>query len=113
MKTTNANLLNSITLIFIGLWGYFDVNSPTALIPVFFGVILLLCNKGLRNENKIIAHIAVTLTLVLLISLVGMRLPKSLDTGGIGLYRVIGMILTSALAMISFVRSFIANRQRS
>ena len=113
MKTTNANLLNSITLILLGLWGYIDVNSPTALIPVVFGAILLLCNKGLKNENKIIAHIAVALTFLLLIALVGMRLPKSLDAGGIGLYRVIGMILTSALAMVSFVSSFISARKKS
>ena len=113
MKTTNANLLNSITLILLGLWGYIDVNSPTALIHVVFGAILLLCNKGLKNENKIIAHIAVMLTFLLLIALVGMRLPKSLDTGGIGLYRVIGMILTSALSMVSFVSSFISARKKS
>lgn len=113
MKTTNANLLNSITLILLGLWGYIDVNSPTALIPVVFGAILLLCNKGLKNENKMIAHIAVALTFLLLIALVGMRLPKSLDAGGIGLYRVIGMILTSALAMVSFVSSFISARKKS
>ena len=113
MKTTNTNLLNSITLILLGLWGYIDVNSPTALIPVVFGVILLLSNKGLRNENKMIAHIAVALTFLLLIALVGMRLPKSLDTGGIGLYRVIGMILTSALAMVSFISSFISARKKS
>ena len=112
MKTTNANLLNSITLILLGLWGYIDVNSPTALIPVVFGEILLLCNKGLKNENKMIAHIAVALTVLLLIALVGMRLPKSLDAGGIGLYRVIGMILTSALAMVSFVSSFISARKQ-
>ena len=49
---------------------------------------------------------------LLLIALVGMRLPKSLDTGGIGLYRVLGMVLTSVLAMISFVRSFITNRKK-
>ena len=113
MKTTNANLLNSITLILLGLWGYIDFNSPTALIPVVFGAILLLCNKGLKNENKMIAHIAVALTFLLLIALVGMRLPKSLDAGGIGLYRVIGMILTSALAMVSFVSSFISARKKS
>ena len=111
MKTEQANLLNSLTLITLGLWGYFDVSSPTALIPVFFGVILFLCNRGVKNENKVIAHIAVLLTLLLLIALVGMRLPKSLDTGGIGLYRVLGMILTSTIAMVSFVRSFIANRK--
>ena len=109
MKPKQANLLNSLTLISLGLWGYFDVNSPTALIPVFFGVVLFLCNSGLKNDNKVISHIAVLLTLLLLIALVGMRLPKSLDTGGIGLYRVVGMILTSTLAMLAFVKNFIAN----
>ena len=111
MKTKQANLLNSLTLISLGLWGYFDVNSPTALIPVFFGVVLFLCNSGVKNDNKVIAHVAVLLTLLLLIALVGMRLPKSLDGGGIGLYRVLGMILTSTLAMVSFVRSFMSNRK--
>ena len=113
MTTTKANLLNSITLIVIGLWGYFDVDSPTALIPVFFGVLLFLCNSGVKNENKIIAHIAVLLTLLLLIALVGMRLPKSIDSGGIGLYRVLAMILTSTLAMVAFIRSFINARKKS
>ena len=41
MKPEQANLLNSLTLISLGLWGYFDVNSPTALIPVVFGVVLI------------------------------------------------------------------------
>ena len=113
MKPEQANLLNSLTLISLGLWGYFDVNSPTALIPVVFGVVLFLCNSGLKNDNKVIAHVAVLLTLLLLIALVGMRLPKSLDTGGIGLYRVVGMTLTSGLAMLSFVKNFIANRKKS
>ena len=113
MKPEQANLLNSLTLISLGLWGYFDVNSPTALIPVFFGVVLFLCNSSLRNDNKVIAHVAVLLTLLLLIALVGMRLPKSLDTGGIGLYRVVGMVLTSTLAMLAFVKNFIANRKKS
>ncbi|MDG2138704.1 MAG: TMEM14 family protein [Flavobacteriales bacterium] len=113
MTTTKANLLNSITLIVIGLWGYFDVDSPTALIPVFFGVILFLCNNGVKNENKVIAHVAVLLTLLLLIALVGMRLPKSIDSGGIGLYRVLAMILTSTLAMVAFIRNFINARKKS
>ncbi len=113
MTTTKANLLNSITLIVIGLWGYFDVDSPTALIPVFFGVILFLCNNGVKNENKVIAHVAVLLTLLLLIALVGMRLPKSIDSGGIGLYRVLAMILTSKLAMVAFIRNFINARKKS
>ena len=111
MNSTNANYLNSICLILIGTWGYFDVSSPTALIPVGFGVALLLCSSGIKNENKVIAHIAVLLTLVILLSLAGMRLPKSIDQGGIGLIRVLLMIGTSALSMLYFIKSFIANRK--
>ncbi|MFB1020619.1 MAG: TMEM14 family protein [Flavobacteriales bacterium] len=111
MKASFYNVLNSIVLISLGLWGYFDVQAPTALIPVGFGVILLLCTMGLKKENKIIAHVAVLLTLVILVALVGMRLPKSLDSGGVGLFRVIAMIATSVLSMVAFVLSFIKARR--
>ena len=60
MKTYQANLINSIFLITMPLWAYFSFESTadkeslslTALIPVIFGVILILCNKGLKNNNK-------------------------------------------------------------
>jgi len=114
MNASRANLLNSISLIAIGLWGYFAVSSVTALIPVAFGMVLFLCfllasNKP--NLNHIVTHIAVLLTLIILLALLGMRLPKSLDTGGIGLLRVLVMIGTSALAMVFFVKSFIDARR--
>ena len=111
MKIAFYNTLNSIILIALGLWGYIDVQSPTALIPVGFGVILLLCTNGLKKENKIISHVAVLLTLVILVALVGMRLPKSLVSGGLGLVRVSAMILTSILSMVAFVLSFIKARR--
>jgi hypothetical protein len=114
MKAPFYNKLNSIVLIALGIWGYLDytdVQSPTALIPVGFGVILLLCNNGINKENKIISHIAVLLTLVILLALVGMRLPKSLDSGGLGLFRVISMITTSILSMVAFILSFIKARR--
>ena len=111
MNSFKANVINSLSLMFIGLWGYFEVVSPTALIPVIFGVVLLLCNKGLKKQNKLIAHIAVLLTLVILIALIVMRLPKSLNQGGLGLLRVLLMIGTSTFSMVYFVKSFIANRK--
>ena len=111
MKIAFYNTLNSIVLIALGLWGYIDVQSPTALIPVGFGVILLLCTNGLKKENKIISHVAVLLTLVILVALVVMRLPKSLVSGGLGLVRVSAMILTSILSMVAFVLSFIKARR--
>jgi|TARA_B110000483_G_C17691732_1_gene349740 hypothetical protein len=111
MTSTNANIINSITLIVIGLWGYFEVSAPTALIPVGFGVALVLCSPGVKKQNKVIAHIAVLLTFIILIALVGMRLPKSIEQGGVGLLRVFLMIGTSTFSMIYFIRSFISNRK--
>ncbi len=111
MNAYKANLLNSLTLIIIGFWGYFESSSVTALIPVVFGFVLLACSKGVKNQNKIIAHVAVLFTLIILLALVGMILPKSIDSGGIGLVRVLVMISTSALAMIYFVKSFIEARR--
>ena len=111
MESRKLNLLNSLTLISIGFWGYLETNSITALIPVAFGFGLLLCNRGIKKENKIIAHVAVFLTLIMLLALLGMRLPKSISSGGPGLYRVLLMIITSTLSMIGFIRSFIMARK--
>jgi len=40
-----------------------------------------------------------------------MRLPKSIDQGGVGLLRVFLMIGTSTFSMIYFIKSFIAARK--
>jgi hypothetical protein len=121
MTAQKMNLINALTLVIVGLWGFIDVNTPsletgiswTALIPVFFGAVFLLCQKGIKNDSKIIAHIAVVLTLLILIALVGKRLPISIENGGIGLFRVALMSLTSLLAFIIFIRSFIENRKKA
>lgn len=111
MNPGNANLLNAITLIGLGAWGYQASGSNTALIPVIFGVILLVLTNSIRNHNKAVAHVAVILTLIILLALIGMRLPKSLDAGGAGLYRVIAMIITGIIAMVAFIKSFIDARR--
>ena len=124
MTVQKMNLINALTLILIGLWGYADVSNYklativslehwTALITVFFGIILLLCNKGIQNSNKAIAHVAVVLTLLVLIALVGKRLPISIEQGGVGLFRVLAMSLCSFIAFIAFIRSFIENRKKA
>ena len=121
MTVEKMNLINALTLVILGLWGFIDVNTPsletgiswTALIPVFFGAIFLLCQKGIKNDSKIIAHIAVVLTLLILIALVGKRLPISIENGGIGLFRVAAMSVISLLAFVSFIRSFIENRKKA
>ena len=111
MNASKANLINSFSLIIFGFWGYIDSSSMTALIPVGIGFVLGGCTNQIKEGNKLIAHIAVLGTLIILVSLIGMRLPKSIDQGGIGLYRVIGMISTSSVALIYFIKSFIDNRR--
>ena len=120
MKTYQANFLNSVTLILMCLWAYLtyepvDEKSQnfTALIPLFFGVVLLLCHKGIKNENKIIAHIAVLVTLISIIGIASKPLISAIEDGrNLSIFRVALMLLTSIIAMITFVKSFIKARQK-
>ena len=116
MTPAKASLINAFSLILVGMWGYFAVLSPTALIPVVFGVIILISSIIWIKKpelTKIVAHIAILLTLIILAALVGMRLPKSLEMGGGGLIRVIMMIATSLLAIGYFVKNFLDNRKNN
>ena len=68
MKAHVASLINAVLLIVLSSWGYLTSDTPsiTALIPTIIGVILLALNKGIKTENKMVAHIAVFLTLIIL-----------------------------------------------
>ena len=106
MNAGSASLLNAMILIAIGFWGAFATDwAPTSFIPVAFGVVLLALNGGVRKENKVIAHIAVLLTLVVLVALF-MPLMKALERGGAAPIRIIIMQLSSLIAMIFFIKSF-------
>ncbi len=113
MKANTVSLINSLFLVSMGLWGYFESDSRpiTALIPVIVGVILLLINSGVKKQNKIAAHVAVLLTLLIIIGLVRPFL-GALNRGNItGIIRVSVMILTSLWAIFTFVQSFISARK--
>ncbi|MBT8189479.1 MAG: hypothetical protein HKN67_01400 [Saprospiraceae bacterium] len=111
MNVGNANLLNALTLIGIGIWGFKTTGSKTALIPVIFGVVLLVLTNSVRSYNKAASRVALVFTLLVLVALVGMRLPKSLEQGGPGLYRVIAMIATGVIALIAFLKSAIDSKR--
>ena len=113
MKPHKISFVNAITLISFGLWGYVDVDySPTALIPVVFGVIILALYPGLKKENKTVAHIVVLLTFLILVGLVK-PLMSTLESGSImGITRVVLMMLSTLMALVIFVKSFIANRSK-
>ncbi|CAI8426102.1 MAG: Uncharacterised protein [Flavobacterium sp. SCGC AAA160-P02] len=113
MRAHSANLLNSISLIVMPLWGYLTSENPsvTALIPAIVGVILLLCYTGVKKENKIIAHVAVLLTLIILFALIK-PLSGAIDRAdNLAIVRVLIMILTTIFALVKFVQSFIEARK--
>ncbi len=114
MKAHIASLINAITLIILSLWGYFSSDTPsfTALIPTVIGIALLMLNKGVKNEHKTIAHIAVLLTIVVLIGLIKPTL-GAMDRGDTtALIRVGIMMLSTIVAIIFFVKSFVDARKK-
>ena len=58
LKPFQLSLVNALTLIALGGYGYIQSESPsaTALIPVVIGILLIAMNKGVKNENKIIKN---------------------------------------------------------
>lgn len=114
MNAHKASLINSILLITLSLWGYLSSETPsvTALIPTAIGVVLLLCNKGVKNENKVIAHVAVLLTLLVLGGLVKPLLGALDRSNNMAVLRITVMIVSTVFAMIYFVKSFIDARKK-
>jgi len=101
-------------------WAYLTYDSVdgksqnlTALIPLVLGVILLLCNNGIKKENKTIAHIAVLVTLVAIAGVFAKPFLSAINEGrNLSIFRTSLMLLTSIIAMITFVKSFIDNRKK-
>lgn len=114
MKAHTASLINAIFLIGLSSWGYFSSETPsiTALIPAIIGVVLLVCNRGVKKENKMVAHIAVLLTLIVLIGLIKPLMGAFGRSNTLAIVRVLVMILTTVVAIIFFVKSFIDARKK-
>lgn len=114
MKAHSASLINAAFLITLSQWGYWSSDSPpmTALIPTFIGVVLVLLNKGVKNENKMIAHIAVLLTLLMSIGLIKPLTAAFGREDNAAILRVLFMLISTIFAFIFFIRSFIAARKK-
>jgi len=115
MKAATANILNAIVLIAAGLYGYFGIaasdgtHSLTALIPAAFGILFLAMQKGVANHNKIISHVVVVLTLLLLVMCI-MRFVKVQDWVD-KKYVFLACVISNAVALIAFIGSFIEARK--
>ena len=113
MNTYKTTVFGSIFIIIISTWGAIEASfSPTAFIPLVIAVLLLLCSKGVKQENKIIAHVAVLLALLCFLGLF-MALKGTLDRNNLtGTYRVISMIIASGIILVSYINSFIQARRK-
>jgi hypothetical protein len=115
MKPYLINLFNAIVLIILGSWAYLTSDTPsvTSLIPAMVGILLIAITPGFKNGNRVLAHIAVGLTFVILIGLVKPLTGAIGRSDGLAIARVIIMIISSLIALTFFIKSFIEARRSS
>ena len=74
--------------------------------PAAIGIGLLLCYQGVKKENKVIAHMAVILTVIAFVALF-LKLPSILNVDDFArIARFIILEFSAALALIFFVKNF-------
>ncbi len=114
MTAHTASLVNAIVLIVFSAWAYLASETPsiTALIPAAFGLLLLACYKGVRDENKIVSHISVLLTALVIFGLFAPLRGAIEREDGAAIFRVGVMMATTLVALAFFIKSFIDARRR-
>jgi len=113
VKPYLINVLNALVLISLGSWAYISSITPsiTALIPVLAGIILIAITPSFRKGNRVFAHIAVTLTFLILLGLIKPLAGAIGRADTLGVARVVIMMGISLVAMVIFVKSFIDARR--
>lgn len=111
MKPLSINYFNGFVLMAAGLFGFLTVvpQSVTALIPAFAGIIFVILGFFWNKSPKLIAHIAVTLALIMFAMCVW-RFTK-IDDWVTTKYIFLVCILSNLLALFVFIKSFIDARK--
>lgn len=114
MKPHEANFVLGFFLILFSLWGYFTTDNPsfTALIPTVVGVVLIGMTAGMKKESKTISHLAVGLTLLVLLALTMPLRGAILRGDGEAIFRVGVMMLVALITLIIYINSFIQARKQ-
>tara|TARA_B000000475_G_C15621304_1_gene293330 strand:- start:166 stop:522 length:357 start_codon:yes stop_codon:yes gene_type:complete len=114
LNVKKAALLNSLVLILIGIVSYYyNSVSITALIPVFLGLTIFLCYVFYEKNNKIFAHIAVTLMLVALLGLFKPLMGSIANSDFYAISRIGIMQLVTLYSIVCFIVSFIEARKNN
>jgi len=111
MQPWRANFINGLILAVLGLWAGISSPSATAYIPLIFGLIFLACTPFMKKHNKVVAHIVVVLTLLAIFGLVKPLMGAIERSDTVGILRVGTMIVSCIVALVVFIKSFIAARK--
>lgn len=113
MKPYVVNLIYGILLVLLSTWGYTVSENPsaTAFIPIGFGVVLLALTPGMKKENKVIAHIVVVLTVLVLGGLVKPLMGAMDRADNMAMGRVVAMIIWGVIALAVYIKSFVDARK--
>lgn len=116
MKPSTINFINGLVLIVAGLYGYFGITgstgaaSATALIPAAFGLLLIVLGLFWNKAPKVILSVVAILTLLLLVMVLNRFL--KIDVWDARKYIFLICIISNALALFVFIRSFVVARIR-
>ena len=116
MKPSTINFINGLVLIVAGLYGYFGITgstgaaSATALIPAAFGLLLIVLGLFWNKAPKVILSVVAILTLLLLVMVLNRFL--KIEIWDARKYIFLICIVSNALALFVFIRSFVVARIR-
>ncbi len=104
MKNHQIMIANAHILIVMGLIGFIQSGSPTALIADGVGVILFILAFPTKKENHVAAHIAVVLTLVTAVSffIVGIKRSNMM---------IIVMAAVTLFALVLYILNFVKRKK--
>ncbi|MEO1054056.1 MAG: hypothetical protein AAFX87_25690 [Bacteroidota bacterium] len=82
----------------------------TALIPAIFGLILLPMTKGIRQENKVIAHVAVLVTLLVAVMVSSMLFKNDFEVTRKSIIFMV-IVAASLVALVIYIKGFIDKKR--
>ena len=113
LNPQKATLLNSTTLIVVGLMSYFFSTSSTPLITVILGTLILICYVLYDDSPKLFAHIAILLMFLVFFGLFNPMMRAIGYSDPYAIARVLIMQLTTVYSIVCFIVSFINARKKS
>ena len=113
LSPKKATLLNSTTLILVGLMSYFFSTSSTPLITVILGTLILICYVLYDDSPKLFAHIAILLMFLVFFGLFNPMMRAIGYSDPYAIARVFIMQLTTVYSIACFIVSFINARKKS